>query len=76
MLNIKPKECDICHDPIGLYKPWYTVRVSPHLKITTRLKNNPTVLCPDCFHAYEDFFIELEVQENHKKHYKDVKGET
>lgn len=73
MIKALSKSCDICHDPIGLYKPWYTVKVSPHLKISTRLKNNPMVLCPSCFHSYENALIEMEVQENHKRNYQDMR---
>lgn len=71
-LNIKTKSCDICKDKIGLYQPWYSVQVKGHLTFTKELKANPMSLCPDCFHAYKDFLIEREVQENHKKHYNDL----
>lgn len=72
-ISIKPKQCDICHDKIGLYQPWYSVHVKGHLAITNELKANPMTLCPNCFHAYQDFLISQEVQENHKRNYQDIK---
>jgi hypothetical protein len=67
-----PKQCDICKDEIKLYKPYYTVMVRPHF---TQLKESGIkVFCPDCFHAYENFLIEHEVQENHKRNYQEMKG--
>ena len=72
---IIPKECDICHDKLGLYQPWYSVQARGHLASTKTLKYNPTVLCPDCFQAYKNFLVEQEVQENHKKNRIDIKHE-
>ena len=66
-------ECDICHDKIALYQPWYSVKVRGRLAIP-KLKNNPTKLCSNCFHAYKNFLLELEVHENHKKNYNEMKG--
>lgn len=73
MINIIPKECDICKDKIGLYQPWYTIRVKGKLAIPENIKKNPMNLCANCFHAYENFLIEREVQEEHKKNYIDIK---
>ena len=70
---IKPKVCDICHDPIALYRPWYSVKVSGKLAIPN-LKANPMSLCPDCFHAYEDFLVKQEVEANHKKNLENMRG--
>ena len=72
-LPIIPKECDICHDKIGLYQPWYSIRVKGYLALTKELKSNPTCLCSNCFHAYKNFLIERETQENHKRNYIDIK---
>ena len=72
---IKQKKCDICHDNIGLYTPWYSVQVRGRFASTGNLKANPITLCTNCFHAYERFLIEREVQENHKRNYMDMKGE-
>ena len=67
---IKPKACDLCKDPIGLYKPWYSIKVKGFWAYPTKdLKANPLTLCPDCFHAYKDFLIQHEVQENHRRQY-------
>lgn len=74
-MKVLQKQCDICHDKIGLYQPWYSVRVRGRLAFTDKLKNNPTTLCANCYHAYENFLIEREVQENHKKNYIDIKKE-
>lgn len=66
--------CMICKDPIKLYEPYYTVRTREH--IGTLLKFNSTneyALCPNCFHAYENFLIEQTTHENHKKHMEDIK---
>ena len=73
-MKILTRRCDICNDPIGLYEPWYSIRVRGKLAFLHRdeLKHNPMCLCRDCFRAYKDFLIEREVQENHKKHYEDV----
>jgi len=71
---IKQKECDICHDQIGLYTPWYSVSVKGRLCIP-KLKNNPMCLCRNCFQAYEHFLIEQETHENHKRNYLEMKGE-
>lgn len=71
---IKAKSCDICHEPIGLYKPWYSVQVKGFLASTKDLKWNPTVLCPECYQAYKDFLVETEVEMNHKKNLSDMKG--
>lgn len=73
MKSIKPKECDICHDKIGLYQPWYSIRVRGRLAFADGLKSNPMCLCPNCFHAYKNFLIEREVQECHKKNWIDIK---
>ena len=72
---IKPKQCDICHDKIGLYQPWYSIQVKGRLTFVNGLKNNPMSLCVNCFHAYKNFLIEHEVQENHKRNYIDIKHE-
>lgn len=69
---IKPKACDLCKDPIGLYKPWYSIRVKGIWASSKELKANPMTLCPDCFHAYKDFLIQHEVQENHKRNYNEL----
>ena len=72
-IKLIPKACDICHDRIGLYQPWYSILVRGKLALPNKLKRNPIILCPNCFHAYEDFLIEREVQENHKRNYIDIK---
>lgn len=64
-------ECDICHDKIHLYQPWYSVKVKGRLAIP-RLKTNPMHICVNCFHAYENFLTEREVQENHRKNWHEV----
>lgn len=71
---IRAKECDICHDKIGLYQPWYSVQVKGHLALTNDLKINPTVLCPECYQAYKDFLVEQEVEANHKKNLENMRG--
>ena len=72
---LKTKSCDICHDKIGLYQPYYTVRIRGWLCFPNKDKPNPTTLCVTCYHAYENFLTEREVQENHKSNYKEMKGE-
>lgn len=72
---IKDKKCDICHDHIGLYTPWYSVYIRGRLCFPGKDRPNPMVLCVNCYHAYEHFLIEREVQENHKQNMKDMKGE-
>ena len=72
---IKPKQCDICHDKISLYQPWYLIQVKGRLAFADGLKANPISLCANCFHAYKNFLIEREVQENHKRNYIDIKHE-
>lgn len=67
------KSCDICHDAIGLYQPWYSIKVRGWLTIA-KVNKNPMCLCPSCFHAYQDFLIEREVITNHHKNYEDVKN--
>lgn len=67
------KQCDICSDKIGLYQPWYTIRVKGYLAFTD-LKKNPMCLCPNCFHAYKDFLIERETEMVHQKHYEEIKN--
>ena len=69
-----PTECSICRDPIGLYQPYYTIMIHPHFAKDKRDFSKPTVFCPDCFHAYEDFLIEREVLTNHKKTMDDIKN--
>lgn len=71
-MPIIPKQCDICKDKIGLYKPWYSIKVKGHLAFSN-IKNNPMCLCPNCFNAYKDFLLEREIQENHRKNYYDIK---
>ena len=75
MKDPKRKECDICHDKIGLYQPWYTVRVRGWIGSTKSLKANPTCLCPNCFNAYKNFLIEREVQECHRQNWMAIKKE-
>ena len=70
-MKILQKECDICHDRIGLYQPWYSIKVTGKLAIP-KMKANPMCLCPDCFHAYQDFLVEREVITNHHKIYHDI----
>ena len=69
-----PTECGICRDKIGLYQPYYTVHIHPHFVKTEKDFTKPTVLCPNCFHAYEDFLIEREVITNHAKNMQDIKN--
>lgn len=68
------KECDICHDKIGLYTPWYTIKVRKRIGTKISVKHNPMIFCTNCFHAYEKFLIEQEVHENHKRNYEDVRN--
>ena len=72
----KAKSCDICKDKIGLYTPWYSVRIKGRLCFTGKERPNPMILCVNCYHAYENFLTEREVQENHKRNMKEMKGET
>lgn len=51
---VLPKKCDLCQEPIGLYKPWYTVYVDPHFS-NVSIEIGMTVLCPECFRSYENF---------------------
>ena len=74
MQIIKPKACDICHDKIGLYTPWYSVHIKGRLCIP-QLKSNPMTLCSNCFQAYRHFLTEREVEENHRQNMKEMKGE-
>lgn len=73
-----PDRCDICQDKIGLYEPWYSIIMQGHHCLTPKLKQagekGYLALCPVCFQAYENFIIEHETQENHKRHMKDIKG--
>lgn len=74
MKVIKDKNCDICSVRIGLYQPWYTIHVRGKLGLPVKLReNNPLTLCPDCFHAYENFLIERETMENHKRNWIDIR---
>lgn len=75
MISVMPKECDICHDKIGLYQPWYTIKIKGCFIRSEKVKKNPMSLCPNCFHAYENFLVEREVQENHKQNYIDIKNQ-
>lgn len=70
-----PSECSICRDKIGLYQPFYTISIHPHFVKGHRDFSKQSVFCPNCFQAYENFLIEREVQENHKRNYKEMKGE-
>lgn len=73
---IKQKKCNICHDSIGLYTPWYTIQVRGHFATVGDNKLTDTmVLCSSCFHAYEHFLMERMTQQNHYKNYLDMKGE-
>ncbi len=77
-ITFPTKECDICHDKIKLYEPWYSVFIKKRLlgiKHSELMKQNPTVLCRNCFQAYKNFLIEREVQENHKRNWIDIKKE-
>ena len=64
MLKKLPKECDICRDRIGLYKPFYTLLVDSKFTGFRKKTNELTVLCPECFYSFknylnsrEEFFI-------------------
>lgn len=70
-----PSECSICKDPIKLYKPFYTITVHPHFVNDKRDYSGQKIFCPDCFHAYENFLIEHETIENHKRNMREMKGE-
>ena len=59
-----PQHCDLCHDPIGMYQPWYSILVNGHF-VNDDVKDDLAILCPDCFHAYEDFLLEREVNATH-----------
>jgi hypothetical protein len=48
--------------------------IHPHFSKDKRDFSKPTVFCPDCFHAYEDFLVEREVLTNHKKTMDDIKN--
>ena len=75
--NIWPvhsKSCDICKDKIGLYTPYYTIKVRGWMCKADQLKANPMVLCQNCYHAYENFLKKQETEENHKRNYMDLKG--
>ena len=61
-----PKQCDICHAPIGLYQPWYSVLINSHFA-RPRVKDSLSVLCPDCFSAYKHFLVEQEFRSIHKR---------
>ena len=69
------KFCDICNDKIGLYQPFYTIKIKSWLCTPKNVKHNPMTLCPSCFNAYEKFLIEREVEANHAKNYSDIKKE-
>ena len=73
MIKIKKLECDICHDPIVLYQPWYSVQVKGRLAIPA-LKANPMALCVNCFRAYQRFLTEHETEMNHRKHYEETRN--
>ena len=61
-----PKRCDLCQEPIGLYKPWYTICVDPHFtKVTSDI--GMTVLCPECFRTYENFLISRKTGAIHER---------
>lgn len=72
---IRDKSCDICKDKIGLYTPWYSVHIKGKLCIPGKDRPNPMTLCTNCYHAYENFLTEREVQENHKQNMMEMKGE-
>lgn len=61
-----PKKCDLCQDPIGLYKPWYSILVDPHFT-KVRSENDVSVLCPECFRAYENFITERKLKTLHAR---------
>ena len=69
-----PNNCSICRDPIGLYRPYYTITVHPHFAKMTKDIGLPSVFCPACFRAYENFLIEREVLTNHQKNMNDIKN--
>ena len=70
---ILPKQCDLCHDPIGLYQPWYSIYIDPHFT-KVNPKNEVSVLCPDCFRAYEVFLTQRELHCIHKREIMDAMG--
>ena len=70
----RPTKCGICNEAIGLYRPYYTIVIHPHFAKQDHDISLPTVFCPDCFHAYENFLIEREVITNHKKTMDDIKN--
>lgn len=74
-LKIAEKRCDICKDRIGLFTPWYSVVVKKgRMRVPGDVRPNPMTFCRKCYHAYENFLIEREVQENHKKTMQELKG--
>lgn len=54
LLKKLPKQCDICKDKIGLYKPFYTVMSDGHFT-GIRKDKELLVLCPQCWRAYKDY---------------------
>lgn len=71
-----PTKCDICHDKIPLYSPWYSVMIFGHFCDDPKLKSankDYQALCPSCFQAYEKFIIQQETHENHRRHMRDVR---
>lgn len=67
-----PDHCQICKDPIHLYQPYYTLKIQKHIG-GIFANSGMTVLCPSCFHAYENFITEQTVHENHKRTMNDIK---
>ena len=63
---ILPKKCDLCNDPIGLYQPWYSIFIDPHFT-KVNPKNDVSVLCPECFKAYEIFLTQRALHSLHSK---------
>ena len=70
-----PDHCHICMDPIRLYQPYYTMRIDSNFMSGNHM-HAITILCPNCYHAYENFIIERTTQENHKRTMREVKGEN
>ena len=59
-----PRQCDICHESIGLCQPWYSVAVKSHF-CNESVKDDVSVLCPNCFAAYELRLVEQRMRATH-----------
>ena len=66
-----PDHCDLCHDKIGRYEPWYTVVIDSHF--SKDKEHSETVFCSGCYLAYCDFLVERQVLATHIREMKETR---